>query len=292
VIFSNILKCEDGGVYWIGKDDDPPCSGLNHAGAWHPAARGKDGNVVDVSHKNARFTISLASLDNVDVELDNPDGVEIRGMIYGGRDSDTCVPVEESFDWEHGIITKGASLESETTAATLGQEGVRKFNPMSNLDFLSITIGRYIDINLELGKGLTQPPRIFSVNYFLKGDDGQWLNEREDKRVWLKWMELRVHGDAGALKTPSGYVPVYGDLKNLFASVLGKSYSREEYADQFTVRIPELLAKTDRILGIYRDDVHDTPPRVFEVLEAQKERLLAARKRYGDRLSPFDLTPG
>ena len=80
--------------------------------------------------------------------------MEVGGIVYGGRDSDTCVPVEESFDWVHGIITKGAALESETTAATLGKEGVREFNPMSNLDFLSIPVGAYIQKNLDFGKGL------------------------------------------------------------------------------------------------------------------------------------------
>ena len=95
------------------------------------------------------------------------------------------MPVEEAFDWAHGIITKGAGLESETTAATLGQEGVRVFNPMSNLDFLSIPIGRYIQDNLDFGESLTKQPKVFSVNYFLRDKDGKWLNHKNDKRIWL-----------------------------------------------------------------------------------------------------------
>jgi len=86
-------------------------------------------------------------------------GVKIDAIVYGGRDSDTWVSVQEAFDWVHGIITKGASLESERTAAVLGKEGEREFNPMSNLDFLSIPVGRYIEINLDFGKKLRKKPK-------------------------------------------------------------------------------------------------------------------------------------
>ena len=289
IIFSNILNTEDGGVYWIDKDKNPPSMGLNHGGEWFAGKKDSKGNPVDVSHKNARFTLDMKLLKNRDPEMENPKGVKISGVVYGGRDSDTWVPVEESFDWEHGVITKGASLESETTAATLGKEGVRQFNPMSNLDFLSVTIGRYVKDNLEFGKGLSDPPKIFSVNYFLKDRSGKWLNAREDKRVWLKWMELRVHGGVEMQKTPTGRIPLYDDLKKLFRDVLGKEYGRESYVEQFTLRIPENVKKIDRILAIYRTVVLEAPPRVFEVLEEQKARLLDFGTTRGDYVSPFDL---
>ncbi|UCB44753.1 MAG: phosphoenolpyruvate carboxykinase (GTP) [Spirochaetota bacterium] len=289
VIFSNVFVTEERGVYWIGKDDNPPEKGINHSGEWFPGKKDSAGVEVDISHKNARFTLDIKLLENRDPEMENPDGVQISGMIYGGRDSDTWVPVEEAFDWEHGIITKGASLESETTAATLGKEGVRVFNPMSNLDFLSITIGKYIQNNLDFGKGLSSPPRIYSVNYFLKDKIGNWLNEREDKRVWLKWMELRVHDEAMAIETPTGYIPKYEDLKRLFDEVLKKDYSESNYIEQFTMRIPENLQKIDRILKIYREDVPDTPGIVFDVLDEQCSRLLQTQKEHGDYVSPFDL---
>ncbi|MBN2323831.1 MAG: phosphoenolpyruvate carboxykinase (GTP) [Spirochaetes bacterium] len=289
IIFSNVLSVDDGGVYWIGKDDAPPERGINHCGEWTAGRRDAEGNEIDISHKNARFTLDMRLLSNRDPAMEDPEGVVISGMIYGGRDSDTWVPVEESFSWEHGIVTKGASLESETTAATLGQEGVRKFNPMSNLDFLSITVGRYIENNLEFGKGLSHPPKIFSVNYFLKDKSGNWLNEREDKRVWLKWMELRTHDDAGALRSPTGYIPLFEDLKRLFSDVLKKTYTEEDYVSQFTVRIPENLQKTERIIRIYRNDVADTPPVVIELLKEQKNRLAALRDARGEYISPFFL---
>jgi phosphoenolpyruvate carboxykinase (GTP) len=290
IIFSNVLKTEDGSVYWIGKNSTPPERGVNHSGEWYEGKKDKDELVIDISHKNARFTLDMNLLPNRDPEMENPEGLKISGIIYGGRDSDTCVPVEESFNWEHGIITKGASLESETTAATLGREGVRVFNPMSNIDFLSITIGRYIADNLAFGKDLTDPPKVFSVNYFLKDKEGKWLNDREDKRVWLKWMELRAHEGADAIETPTGFIPRYDDLKMLFSEVLGKEYLKSDYVQQFQIRVQESIAKADRILAIFKNDVLDTPERVFEVLERQKERLLAVHEKKGDYISPFDLS--
>jgi phosphoenolpyruvate carboxykinase (GTP) len=207
-------------------------------------------------------------------------------MVYGGRDSDTWVPVEEAFDWNHGIITKGAMLESETTAATLGKEGVRKFNLMSNLDFLSIPLAKYIRINLDFAKGLKSVPLIFSVNYFLRGKDGGFLNEREDKRVWYKWMERRVHGEAEAIDTPTGRIPAHGDLQALFRELLGKDYSKEAYDEQFSVKVPQNLQKIDRIRSIYESRVPGTPPLVFEMFEAQRKRLLEAQARFGDLIPP------
>ena len=285
IIFSNIL-IKDGKPYWIGMDDEIPDEGINHSGKWFKGKKDKDGNEITPSHRNARFTVALKQLKNCDAKIDDPDGVEIGGFIYGGRDSDTWVPVEQSFDWTHGIITKGASLESETTAATLDKAGVRKFNLMSNLDFLSIPIGSYIQKNLDFAKGLKRPPKIFGVNYFLKGKDGNFLNARSDKKVWLKWMELRVHDEVDAIKTPTGYIPKYEDLRPLFKDVLNKEYRLEDYDEQFKLRVNEHLAKIDRILEIYQSRVSDTPQILFDVLEAQKKRLLEAKEKFGDYIIP------
>ena len=286
IIFSNVLVKEDKGVYWIGKDGDVPKKGKNHSGEWVPGKKDTEGNEVTPSHKNARFTIKLSSLKSVDFKMNDPNGVEIGGMIYGGRDSDTWVPVEEAFDWTHGIITKGASLESETTAATLGKEGVRQFNPMSNLDFLSVPIGRYVDMNLKFGSSMEKPPKIFEVNYFLKDRNGNFMNERVDKGVWLKWMELRVYNEVDALKTPTGYRPMYDDLRKIFKELLNKIYSREDYIKQFTIKVPESLSKIERIKKIYETTVTDTPPVLFKILEEEKRRLNEAGEKYGDYITP------
>lgn len=288
IIFTNQLAYDEDKVYWNGKDGECPDKGVNHSGDWYKGKKDKDGVEITASHKNARFTIKMEVLENVDPKLHDPEGVIVSGFIYGGRDKDTCVPVEESFDWTHGIITKGACLESETTAATIGGEGVRVYNPMSNLDFLSIPIGRYIQDNLNFGEGLENQPKIFSVNYFLRDSENNWLNHKNDKRIWLKWMELRVNGDVEAIKTPTGYIPYYNDLKRLFHEVYDKEYSEEDYVKQFSTRIPENLSKIDRLMKIYKERVLDTPDILFEVLKEQKKRLEEAQKNHGDYIKPSD----
>jgi phosphoenolpyruvate carboxykinase (GTP) len=286
IIFSNVLMTPEGGVHWIGKDGEIPGKGINHCGEWVKGQKDESGKEIPVSHPNARFTIALENFDNLDPTLDDPQGVEVGGMVYGGRDSDTWVPIKEAFDWAHGIIAYGASLESETTAATLGKEGVRKFNPMSNLDFLSIPLKDYINANLDFAKDLEKEPSIFAVNYFLKDKDGNFLNSREDKKVWYKWAELRVHGDVGAIDAPTGLIPKYEDLKKLFKEVINKDFTKEDYNEQFKIRVKENIAKIDRIEEIYRTQVVDAPKVVFDVLEAQRERLNSAREKYGDYIKP------
>jgi phosphoenolpyruvate carboxykinase (GTP) len=285
IIFSNILVTGDGDTFWIGKDIPAPAKGINHQGEWFPGKKDKKDKEVPPSHPNARVTLELRLMENLDPELDNPAGVELGGIIYGGRDSDTWPPVEESFNWQHGVITKGASLESETTAATLGQEGVREFNPMANIDFLSIPIGQYIKNHLEFGEKLSSPPKIFSVNYFLRDSDGKWLNHKTDKAVWLKWMELRVHGGADAIKTPTGFIPKYDDLKRLFKEVLKRDYTKEAYTEQFSLRTRRYLGKMRRIEEIYRM-IKGTPEIIIAVLEEQTERLVKAQEKFGEIIPP------
>ncbi len=289
IIFTNVLVTPDKNVHWIGKDGEVPPEGENHSGKWFKGKKDDQGNEITCSHRNARFTVSLENFKNLDQALHDPKGVVVGAIVYGGRDSDTWVPIEQSFDWTHGIITKGASLESETTAATLGKEGVRKFNLMSNLDFLPIRISKYIQANLDFGKDLKKPPLIFGVNYFLKDKDGNFLNEKTDKKVWYKWAELRVHNEVDAIKTPTGWIPKYMDLKRLFKEVLNKDYSEEDYKKQFMIRIPENLAKIERIKEVYKTQVLDPPQILFDELEKQKQRLLEAQKQYGDYITPDKL---
>ncbi len=287
IIFSNILTKHDSSPYWIGKnDEDIPDKGINHSGEWYKGKKDNDGNEITPSHRNARFTIALDTLDNIDQKSNDPEGCLVGGIIYGGRDSDTWVPVCQSFDWTHGIINKASSLESETTAATLGQEGVRKFCLMSNLDFISIPLGKYIQNNLNFGKNIEDPPLVFAVNYFLKDKDGEFLNEKTDKGVWLKWMELRVHKEVGAIETPIGYIPKYEDLKTLFSDVLKREYPLEAYNEQFKIRIPELLAKIDRIEDVYKTKVPDAPSLLFDRLSEEREKLNRTKEKLGEYITP------
>lgn len=286
IIFSNVLVTEEDIPYWLGDGREIPKEGINYSGEWFKGKKDSKGNPIPHSHKNARYTVGLYTLKNCDSELNNPCGVEIKGIIYGGRDSDTSPPVQESFNWQHGVITMGAGLESETTAATLGKEGVRIFQPMSNIDFVSIPLGRYINNHLEFGKGLDNSPFVFSVNYFLKDKNGKFINAIEDKRIWLKWMELRVHNDVEAIRTPTGYIPKYEDLKKLFKKILDKDYTKNNYIEQFTLRIPENIRKIERIIEIYQTKVSDTPGILFAILEEQRQRLEEVRAKCGDYVSP------
>ena len=287
VIFSNVLLEDNGEVWWNGKPEEPR-SGINYAGKWWPGKKDDSGKEIKPSHPNARFTTRLSYLKHLDPRVNDPQGVPVGGMIFGGRDSDTWVPVEESFNWEHGVVTKGAALESERTAAVIGKSGVREFSPYAILDFLSISVGKFTQLHFDFGKKLSKKPKIFGVNYFLKGSDGRFLNEKVDKKVWLKWMELRIHDDVGFLESPTGRIPVYNDLEKLFGRELNKEYGAKEYEEQFTIRVPKHLAKIERIWSIY-EKIPDTPQLLFEILKEEKDRLLAYRDRFGDHISPFKL---
>jgi len=287
VVFSNILV-KDGKPYWLGMGKELPKEGLNYTGNWYEGKKDEEGNDIPAANKNARYAVSLKRLENVDPELDNPDGVEIGGIMYGGRDAKAYVPVQQSFGWEHGIIAYGASLETETTFANIGKEGVPEINMMSIQDFISIPLGKNVLNNLEFGRKLKKQPIIFGVNYFLREvDNGKYLNSPQDKHIWIKWMELRVHNEVEALKTPTGFIPKYEDLKKLFKQVLNKEYTKEDYVKQFTIRIPENLAKIERVSRFYQENVTDTPLEMFGQLYMQRQRLLDAQEKFGDYISPL-----
>ena len=286
IIFSNVLV-KDGKPYWLGMGQELPKNGLNYTGAWYEGKKDENGNEIPPASKNARYTVSLKELENCDPELANPMGVELGGIMYGGRDTKAYVPVQQSFSWEHGIIAYGASLETETTFATIGEEGVPEINMMSIQDFISIPLGKNVHNNLNFGRKLKKQPVIFGVNYFLKEvGNGKYLNSPQDKHVWLKWMELRVHNEVDALETPTGYTPKYEDLRRLFKQVLRKNYAKEDYIKQFTIRVPENLAKIERVQRFYQENVTDTPLELFGILYLQRARLLEAKEKYGDYIAP------
>ena len=287
VIFSNVLIAK-GRPSWLGMGCELPTSGFNHSGEWKAGDKDNDGKEITASHMNARYTVNLARLANVDEALNDPSGVTVGGIIYGGRDSDTCVPVQQAFDWAHGIISIAASLESETTSATIGDEGVRKFNLMSNMDFVAIPLGKYIRNNLDFGASLESVPPIFGVNYFLRNADGEYLNGMLDKGVWIKWAELRTHGDVDTVETPTGLIPKFEDIRRLFAEVLKKDYTKADYSEQFKLRIPENLAKLERIEKIYRD-ISDAPQAVFDIFAAQRQRLETLQRERGNYVCPFEM---
>jgi phosphoenolpyruvate carboxykinase (GTP) len=290
VIFTNILVA-DKKPYWLGMGTDTPQEGVNFSGQWFKGKKDEEGKEIPLAHKNARYTVALKALANCDPELDNPNGVVLGGVMYGGRDAKAAVPVQQSFDWAHGIVLYGASLETETTFTIIGGGGGKmEINLMSIQDFLAISMGKYIQNNIDFAQGLKKPPLVFGVNYFLRDKEGKFVNEVQDKHVWVKWMELRIHGDVDAITCPTGQIPRYDDLAKLFKQVQGKTYTEDDYVKQFTIRVPENLSKIDRVERYHQENVPNSPQIVYDTLEATRNRLKEAQGKHGDYISPLVLT--
>ena len=290
LIFSNILV-KDGKPYWLGMGDEieVPASGYNHAGEWARGDVDAAGNEIRLAHPNARYTLRISELENADENRDAPEGVPIEGVFYGGRDSDTNVPIAESLTWEQGVFM-GATIESETTSATLGAVGQRKSSPMANMDFVIVPLARYLGNHLAFGRRLQKTPRVFATNYFLKNETGKYLNGIMDKRVWALWAEGRVHGDFDAIQTPIGYLPLYEDLKYLFAQAFeGRDYTRAEYIEQFSLRVAKYLEKFERMETLYNQEP-DMPGEFWAELKSQRAGLLELREKFEeDVISPLEL---
>jgi len=284
IIFSNVL-INDGVPYWLGMKKDIPDKGINFSGEWFKGKKDSNGEEIPCSHKNARYTIRLNELNNIDSKANDSDGVPVKAIFYGGRDSDTTIPIVESLNWAHGVFL-GATVESETTAATLGVRGVRKYNPMANLDFISVPLGTYIENHLKFANNLKVIPKTYATNYFLKDNVGNYLNSKLDKKVWVLWAEGRVYDEYTAIQTPVGLIPKYEDLKKLFIRELGKDYTKTEYIQQFSLRVVKYLEKIERMNRIFENI--DMPAGFIEELRTQTERLREIRTKFGeDIISPF-----
>jgi phosphoenolpyruvate carboxykinase (GTP) len=304
LIFSNVLVSE-GVPYWLGMQPRTESSracrgeatdmgkefpeyGISYFGSWKKGLKDSAGKEVLPAHKNARYTVRMSELDNVDANADNPEGVPVSGFIYGGRDSDTSVPVCQSLGWQHGVFV-GSCIESETTAAAIGKAGVVKHNPMSNIEFLVIPLGAYIDSHIKFGERLDSPPLIFATNYFLKTADGGYHNEKVNKKVWVLWMEGRVHGEYGAIETPVGFIPKYEDVAKLFHDVFKKTYTKEHYEAQFSIRAKKYLDKLDRMEAVFRQE-SGIPDVFWEHLNQQRQRLKDLVAKHGrETVSPFEI---
>lgn len=284
VIFSNVL-INNKVPYWGGMKKDIPDKGINFSGEWFEGKKDKQGKEIPCSHKNARYTLRLNELNNIDSRANNPEGVPVKAIFYGGRDSDTTIPIVESLTWAHGVFL-GATVESETTAATLGVRGVRKYNPMANLDFISVPLGTYIENHLNFTKDIKVIPKIYATNYFLKDETVKYLNGKMDKRVWLLWAEGRVHNEFEAIETPVGLIPKYEDLKILFIRELDKDYTEADYFQQFSLRVVKYLEKMERMSKIFENI--KMPSDFTKELRSQTKRLRGIRTKFGeDIISPF-----
>jgi phosphoenolpyruvate carboxykinase (GTP) len=286
-IFSNILIGSDNKPYWLGCGMQTPEEGNNHHGKWKNGDRDEKGNEIPLAHSNARYTIRLDYLQNFDKEgFDAKEGVKVQGILYGGRDSDTTVPIEESPSWKDGILLKACTLESETTSATLGKEGVRTPSPMANLDFLSYPLGEYAMNNINFIDGIDNPPRIFSTNYFMKYPGGKFVTGKLAKKVWLHWSEGRIHGEYNAYDTPTGKIPIYKDLQKLFKELLNEDFSEDDYNYLFTFRCTQWVEKLKRTGIFFRKIDPGTPAEIFAYWEEMEKKILEAKAKYGDEIKP------
>jgi phosphoenolpyruvate carboxykinase (GTP) len=283
LIFSNVLVSE-GTPYWLGMGrGDIPDKGINFSGDWFKGKKDKDGNEIPFAHGNARYTMRLSELENVDPMYNDPVGVVVEGIFYGGRDSDTNVPIAEALSWEHGVYI-GATLESETTTATIGKTGVRKQDPMANIDFVVVPLSTYLNNHIKFGKKLRYRPRVYATNYFLR-NEGKYTNTKVDKKVWILWAEGRVKGDYDAIKTPIGMIPQYEDLKQLFKTIFQKDYSEQEYIQEFSIRVTKYLEKITRMEELYKDEAN-MPREFWDVLNQQKRELQELKIRTGKDMLP------
>jgi len=278
LIFSNVLVA-DGVPYWLGMGRrEIPKKGVNHSGEWSEGKKDGEGNVITFAHPNARYTMRISELENADPNVNNPDGVIIKGILYGGRDSDTNVPICEALNWEHGVYL-GATLESETTTATLGKTGVRVSDPMAIMDFMVVPLGTYLSNHIKFGRRLKVPPRVYMTNYFLK-HEGKYCNEKVDKKVWLLWAEGRIHNEYDAVKTPIGYVPRYEDLRKMFKVVFNKEYTETDYNMQFSLRLDRLLERIARMEELFKGEL-GMPEEFWKILSQQKADLASLKARTG-----------
>ena len=261
-IFTNVARTPDGDVWWEGKDNPPPLNLIDWKGKpWVPNSG------ENAAHPNSRFTSPMKNNPALAVEANDPQGVPISAIIFGGRRASTMPLVFQAFSWFHGVFV-GASMGSETTAAAAGAVGQVRRDPMAMLPFCGYNMGQYFDHWMEMRRHIEILPRIFHVNWFRKDAAGKfyWPGFGENMRV-LEWIIGRCHGQKDAREKSIGWVPRFEDM-----NMQGLQGMKRERFDEMMKIDPEewrreLVLQNELFLKLY----HELPKEMIY----QRELLVA-----------------
>jgi phosphoenolpyruvate carboxykinase (GTP) len=263
-IFTNVALTDDGDVWWEDMTDEVPA----HLTDWHGNDWTPDSE-TPAAHPNSRFCTPITQCPSTAPEFDDPTGVPIDAILFGGRRKTTVPLVAEARDWNHGTFI-GATLSSETTAAATGAVGVVRRDPMAMLPFIGYNAGDYFAHWLTIGKhDNAKLPRVFYVNWFRRDEDNSylWPGFGENSRV-LKWIAGRIDGTADAVETPVGYVPTPAslDLDGLDVSPDAVAKAVSVDADEWRAEIP--------LIEEWFDKLGDNVPAVLRTeLDSLRARL-------------------
>jgi phosphoenolpyruvate carboxykinase (GTP) len=266
-IFTNVALTDEGDVWWEGATDEPPA----HLTDWHGESWTPDSGILS-SHPNSRFCTPISNCSVLADEYQNPLGVPISAILFGGRRRSVIPLVTEARNWQHGVFL-GATTSSETTAAAAGAVGVVRRDPMAMLPFIGYHVGDYFQHWLDMGRhseGDTSAlPRIFFVNWFRKAQDGHflWPGYGENMRV-LEWIVRRVEGSAGAEETPIGLIPSTEDL-----SLAELEVSHDDVSEALKVDCEEWKSEVPLIEEWFARVGSKTPPELRSQLGVLRTRL-------------------
>ena len=263
-VFTNVALTEDGDVWWEGLEN-PPAKATSWKGEpWTPESEELS------SHPNSRYCTPIKQCDILAPEFDDPRGVPIDAILFGGRRKTTIPLLFEARDWTHGTFL-GATLSSETTAAAIGATGVVRRDPMAMLPFIGYNAGDYFGHWINVGKDNDESklPKIFYVNWFRRDEDGGflWPGFGENSRV-LKWVVERLEGQAAAVETAIGHVPAPGSL-----DTEGLDMTEEALAAALHVDVEEWKAEVPQIQEWFDKFGDDLPGVLWTELDGLKARL-------------------
>ena len=264
-IFTNTAKTDDGDVWWEGMTSEPPAHAIDwHGNDWTPDSDDP------AAHPNARFTSPAGQDPAIAPEWEDPKGVAVDAMLFGGRRSTVVPLVTEAFDWEHGVFL-GATMSSETTAAQAGQVGELRFDPFAMLPFCGYNMAHYMRHWLEVGRREgAQLPRLFYVNWFRKAEDGTrflWPGFGENSRV-LEWVFRRCDGAVEADESLLGLVPRQGDLRTE-----GLDISEKDMATVLDAPVDELRQQLPQMREHLATFGEDLPDELSAQMDALEKRL-------------------